>query len=90
MNMQPTTTTTPSAQSGKLIPLPPAKVRLATVKEVRLELARLYRETKAGHIDPADAAKLAFILDRLRQCIVDHEIEARVMLLEQLTEEKKS
>jgi hypothetical protein len=88
--MPPKTLPSASTATGTLTLLPPAKVRLATVKEVRLELARLYRETKAGHIDPADAAKLAFILDRLRQCIVDHEIEARVMLLEQLTEERKS
>lgn len=58
------------------------------MKEIRLELARLYRETKAGHINPADAAKLAFILDRVRVCIVDHELEARVLELELLSEEK--
>jgi hypothetical protein len=88
--MQPRTMPSTGSATGKLIPPPSARLPLATVKQVRLELARLYRETKAGHIDPADAAKLAFILDRLRQCIVDHEIEARVMLLEQLTEERKS
>ncbi len=82
--MPPKTLPSTGTKSGKLILLPQAKVRLATVKEVRLELARLYRETKAGQINPADAAKLAFILDRVRQCITDHELEDRVHALEQL------
>lgn len=82
--------TLPSASptTGTLLTLTPTKARLSTVKEIRLELARLYRETKAGHINPADAAKLAFILDRVRVCIVDHELEARVLELELLSEEK--
>lgn len=81
--LQPTTTPSPQSSTGKLIPLPRPLIRLATVKQVRLELARLYRETRAGDIEPATAAKLAFILDRVRQCIVDHELEARVSELEQ-------
>lgn len=80
--MRPDTTTSPGGETGKIVPLPPAKVRLATVKEVRLELARLYRETKAGDIDPTNAAKLAFILDRIRVCLIDYELEARVAALE--------
>jgi hypothetical protein len=84
--MQPATEATIDGQTGKLIPLParPRVLRLATVKEVRLELARLYREAREGKVAPADAAKFAFLLDRIRACIVDHELEARVGLLEQL------
>ena len=84
--MQPSTEATIDGQTGKLIPLPtrPRVLRLATVKEVRLELARLYREAREGKVAPADAAKFAFLLDRIRACIVDHELEARVKLLEEL------
>jgi hypothetical protein len=57
-------------------------LRLATAKEVRLELARLYRDARAGKVAPADAAKFAFLLDRMRACIVDHELETRVERLE--------
>lgn len=56
---------------------------MASVKEVRLELARLYREARAGKVEAADAAKFAFLLDRIRVCIIEHELEARVSLLEQ-------
>jgi hypothetical protein len=78
--MQPSTGATIDGTTGKLIPLParPRMLRLATVKEVWLELARLYRDARAGKIGPVDAAKYAFLLDRIRVCIVDHELEARV------------
>lgn len=87
--MLPKTLPNAGAVTATLVPLPPPRVRLSTVKQVRLELSRLYSETKAGHIDPTSAAKLAFILDRVRVCIADHELESRVMLLEQLIEEQK-
>jgi hypothetical protein len=84
--MQDTVAVTIDNESGNVIPLPrqPRLLRLATVKEVRLELARLYRDARAGRIPPADAAKFAFLLDRIRVCIVDHELEARVAELEKL------
>ena len=82
--MQPATSATIDGVTGKLIPLPPRPrvLRLATVKEVRLELARLYRDAREGKIPAADAARFAFLLDRIRVCIVDHELEARVERLE--------
>ena len=85
-NMQPSAGATIDGSTGKLIPLPPRPrvLRLAPVKEVRLELARLYREAREGKVAAADAAKFAFLLDRIRACIVDHELEERVRLLEEL------
>ena len=83
--MQSSPAATIDGQTGKLIPLPklPRVLRLATVKEVRLELARLYREARQGKVAAADAAKFAFLLDRIRVCIVEHELEERVKVLEE-------
>jgi hypothetical protein len=83
-NMPHQTAATIDGATGKLIPLLPRPrvLRLATVKEVRLELARLYREAREGKVPAADAAKFAFLLDRIRACIVDHELEERVERLE--------
>jgi hypothetical protein len=52
-NMPHQTGATIDGATGKLIPLPPRPrvLRLATVKEVRLELARLYREAREGKVD---------------------------------------
>ncbi len=68
--------------SGKVLPLPPASIRLDSVKRVRLELSNLYRDARIGKVLPSDAAKLAFILDRIRQCLVDYELVARIEALE--------
>ena len=52
-NMPHQTGATIDGATGKLIPLAPSPrlLRLATVKEVRLELARLYREAREGKVD---------------------------------------
>lgn len=71
-----------ATKKGTLLPLTPSTARLKNVKQVRLELARLYRETRQGIIHPDDAAKLGYLLDRIRVCIVDHELEERVTALE--------
>jgi hypothetical protein len=63
-------------------------VRLASLKAVRLELSRLYTSAKAGDIDSQTAARLGYLLDRVRQTILDGELEARVLELEELSEEK--
>lgn len=62
----------------------PARLRLplATVGDVRRELARLYREGKAGKRDTSDVSKLANVLAILNRCIEASELEARVQKLE--------
>src|SRR4029453_3303538 len=58
-NMPHQTAATEDGATGKLIPLPPRPrvLRLATVKEVRLELARLYREAPGGKVPAAPVGK---------------------------------
>lgn len=68
--------------TGKVIPLPPEKVRLDSVKRVRLELSSLYRDARAGKVPASDAARLAFILGRIRQSLADYELVERIEALE--------
>jgi len=70
-------------ETGKPIPLPPSDRRLATVKDVRVALAGLYRDARTGKVDTQDAARLGYLLNLIRQCIVDGEIEVRLRALEQ-------
>ncbi|HEX8373586.1 MAG TPA: hypothetical protein VF606_00215 [Geminicoccaceae bacterium] len=49
---------------------------------VRRELARLYREARAGELDVAAASRLANVLQILGRMIEGSEIEARVEALE--------
>lgn len=63
---------------------PPSRLRLklSTVGDVSRELARLYREAKAGRRDVADASKLANMLSTLGRLIEGAELERRVEELE--------
>jgi hypothetical protein len=68
-------------------PLPSAKLasprlKLETVKDVRRELARIYREARRGELKPGTATKLAFLLDLTSRMIERSELEARIKALE--------
>ena len=55
---------------------------LDTILGVRRELARLYRDARAGRIDPGDATKLAFLLVRIVKVAEAAEFDARLRGLE--------
>jgi hypothetical protein len=79
--------------TGLPVPPTPAKrekfIPLSTLDDVKVELARLYRQTKAGKVETADASRLAFILNSLGRVIVDAELEQRIAALEQSTDERE-
>jgi hypothetical protein len=61
---------------------PPRRARLDTMARVRRELARVYREARAGGLDVADASKLANILQIMGRMIETSEVETRLDALE--------
>jgi hypothetical protein len=65
-------------------PLPPPqkRVRLGTIREIRGELAKVYREARSGKIDTATATRLAYLLDLMSRMIERSELEERVAVLE--------
>ena len=65
-------------------PTPRLRIPLRTAGDVQRELARLYRQMKAGQIAPADGTKLAYVLNLLRVSIETNDIEQRIQALEQL------
>lgn len=66
---------------------PPSRLRLplVTVNDVKREMARLYREGKAGRRDVADVSRLANVLALLGRLIEGADLEARLAALEQGT-----
>lgn len=64
-----------------VIPTSP-KVDLATALDIRREMAKVYRETKAGKIETVDGAKLVYMLSQVGKMIELHEIETRLAALE--------
>lgn len=59
-----------------------SRPRLGTLRGIRRELASLYLATKAGAIDPGDAAKMTYILRETARTLIDGEIDDRVKALE--------
>lgn len=68
--------------NGALPPAPRLRLPLATAADVRRELARLYREGKAGQREAADVSRLANILAILGRLIEASDLEARIQILE--------
>lgn len=58
------------------------RLPLRTVDDIKTELARLYREGKAGRRAVADVSKLANVLGILGRVIELGEFEARIKALE--------
>lgn len=75
--------TTP-ANTANAPPPPRLRVPLATIQDVRRELARLYRDARSGRRDVVDASRLANMLALLARIIEGGELEARICALEEL------
>lgn len=63
-------------------PRPRLRIPLNTANDVQRELARLYRQMKAGQIPTQDGSRLAYVLNLLRQSIETGDLEARIQALE--------
>jgi len=71
------------AETGDDAATPPRlRLKLKTMDDVKSELARLYREGKAGRRDIADVSRLANILSILGRLIEGVDLAARVEQLE--------
>lgn len=65
-------------------PTPPAmkRTKLGSIREIRSELARVYREARSGKIDTGTATRLAYLLDLMARMVERSELEERVANLE--------
>ena len=72
-------------------PAPPStrvRCKLDTVEAVQLEMARLYREGKAGTREVADVSRLANVLSLMAHMIKGVDLERRLAQLEELEAQK--
>lgn len=67
--------------TGKLDPTP-REIHLKTVDNVRLEMAKVYRDMRRGDVDTGDGTKLVYVLSAIAKAIEIHDIEQRIKLLE--------
>ena len=64
---------------------PPVRLRLRlnTIDDVKPEMARLYREGKAGTRDVSDVSRLANVLSLLGRLIEGSDLERRLTAIEE-------
>lgn len=56
--------------------------KLDSARDIRKELARLYRAGRAGKVAASDCSKLASVLGLILRSLELHELEKRVSALE--------
>ncbi|MDD2769135.1 MAG: hypothetical protein PHT19_10385 [Methylococcus sp.] len=76
------------ATTGEVTDLPPPRGRryrctLDSLDDVRREMAKVYRETRSGLIDPGAGTKLCWMLERVGRVIEGSDLERRIEALEE-------
>lgn len=69
------------AKSGELIHTP-SRIDLKTIDDIRLEMARVYRDMRNKTIETQDGTRLVYVLAAMGKLIELHEIEQRLSVLE--------
>lgn len=62
----------------------PNRIDLKTIDDVRLEMARVYRDMRAEKILTNDGTRLVYVLGQIGKMIELHEIIKRVEKLEEM------
>lgn len=74
----------PSAGSGGEVIPPPPKIALHNPEALHRELARVYRDMRAGRIATQDGTRLAYVLNQLREFYETLMLKRRVEYLESI------
>lgn len=67
---------------GKSLPTP-TRIDLKTIDDIRLEMAKVYRDMKLQKTPAADGTRLVYVLAQIGKMIEAHELERRINLLEE-------
>lgn len=61
----------------------PQSTHLKTIDDVRLEMAKVYRDMKSQKIPTHDGTRLVYVLGQIGRMIEIHDIEKRINLIEE-------
>ena len=61
----------------------PYRIDLKSIDDVRIEMARVYRDMKSQKIATGDGTRLVYVLGQIGKMIELYEIEKRLEVLEQ-------
>ena len=73
--------------NGEVLPTP-QDIKLKTADDVRLEMARVYRDMRQERIDASDGTKLVYVLTAINKAIETGLLESRMNALERTLKEK--
>ncbi|TVO65940.1 hypothetical protein [Denitromonas ohlonensis] len=62
-------------------------IKLHTLRDIKTELGKVYREARAGKLEPQDATRLAYLLRQIADLTVQTDLEDRITALEARTNE---
>lgn len=69
---------------GEVIEVKPTpSIHLKSIDDVRLEMAKVYRDMKLQRIATSDGTRLVYVLGQIGKMIELHDIEKRLEVLEQ-------
>lgn len=69
------------AETGKPVPTP-RRIDLSTLRDVRLELAAVYRKMDSGEIESQEGTRRAYVLKTIGEIIELSDLERRIKELE--------
>lgn len=72
----------------RVLPTPPT-IHLKTADDVRLEMARVYRDMRQGKVDMGDGTKLVYVLSQIGRVIEVSDVQARMEALERALHGRK-
>jgi hypothetical protein len=67
----------------------PSRIDLKTIDDVRLEMARVYRDMRSRSIDTQDGTRLTYVLAQIGKLIESGELERRIESLELVLRQRK-
>lgn len=70
-------------------PPPRLRLRLSTIDDVKREMGKLYRETRAGKVDTQDASRMSNMLSIMGRLIDGSNLEKRFEEIEQALEQQQ-
>lgn len=74
----------PETRSDRAVTVAPTphRIDLKTIDDVRVEMARVYRDARAGRIEAQQGTRLVYMLSQIGKLIESAEIEKRLEALE--------
>lgn len=82
----------PATVNGKtltVLPTPP-RIDLKSADDVRLEMARVYREMRSENMESQHGSRLIYVLSQIGKMIETSEIEKRMQALELVLKNRRT